>query len=167
MQRSLIMPRRLTTTLIGVLAACLAACSQPAPQASSPADLAAITAFNQRYLKSINDGDFATLSRMTTTDHIMMVPGTPSIVGKAANDDANRRSLEQYRVVETWTPLETVIEGSLAFQRGTFTSALAPKAGGATRSIAGKFLRIYRRDAAGSWSMHVDMFSSDGAERLQ
>lgn len=167
MPRLLITPGRFTTMLVGMAAVCLCACSQSAARSSSQADLAAITAFNKDYLQSINDGDFATLSRMTATDHIMMVPGMPAIVGKAANDAANRRSLEQYRIVETWTPVETVIEGSLAFQRGAFTSVLAPKDGGATRATAGKFLRIYRRDAQGAWTMYVDMFNSDGGERSQ
>jgi ketosteroid isomerase-like protein len=159
--------RRNWATPIALAGLILAGCSQPAPRSATDTDLAGITAFNKRYLQSINDGDFATLSRLTTPGHIMMVPGIPAIVGKSANDDANRRSLEQYRVVESWTPAETVIEGGLAFQRGTFSSALTPKAGGATRSIDGKFLRIYRRDADGNWSMYIDMFNGDAPERSQ
>jgi ketosteroid isomerase-like protein len=130
-------------------------------------DLAGITDFNKHYLQAINDGDFATLSRMTTPDHIMMVPGVPAFVGKIDNDKANRRSLEQFRVVESWTPLETVIDGRLAFQRGTFTSALAAKDGEAKRTVVGKFLRVYRREGDGPWSMYIDMFSSDMPDKTE
>jgi ketosteroid isomerase-like protein len=153
--------------LICVAGLGVAGCSQPTLRHTDGTDLAAITAFNQRYLQSINDGDFATLSAMTTADHIMMVPNRPAIVGKAANDEANRRSLEQFHIVETWNVTETQIEGPLAFQRGTYTSASTPKAGGAGRGGGGKFLRVYRRQPDGSWSMYIDMFSSDAADRPQ
>jgi ketosteroid isomerase-like protein len=156
-----------STTVICLFGLCLAGCAEILPANSSSRDLAAISAFNKRYLQSINDGDFTTLSQMTSADHIMMIPGRPPISGKRANDDANRRGFEQFRYDETWSIVETVIQGNLAFQRGTFTSSATPKFGGPTRASAGKFLRIYRREADGSWSMYIDSFSSDGADRPQ
>jgi ketosteroid isomerase-like protein len=158
---------RFTTTLICLFGLCLAGCAEIPPPNASSQDLAAISAFNKRYLQSINDGDFPTLSRMTSADHIMMIPGRPPITGKGANDDANRRGFEQFHYDETWTIVETVIQGNLAFQRGTFASSATPKSGGPTRASAGKFLRIYRREADGSWSMYIDSFSSDGPDRPQ
>jgi ketosteroid isomerase-like protein len=125
-------------------------------------------AFNQRYLKAINEGDFPTLSGLTVDDHIMMVPDRPAIVGKAANDEVNRRVAEQFNVAETWSPIETVIDGKLAYQRGTFSTSVTPKAGGQARTITGKFLRTYRRLPDGSWTMVIDMFNSDsGPARAQ
>ena len=56
---------------------------------SRAADEAAITEFNKRYLQAINDGDIATLSSLTTDEHIMIAPGCPPLVGKAANDETN------------------------------------------------------------------------------
>ena len=135
-----------------------------APAATSPsyaADLAAITDFNSRYLRAINAGDSAALSALTDDDHIMLAPGKPPLVGKAANDAANARGLQQFNIVETWNPLETVIDGNLAYQRGSFTVAATPKAGGAIRTTAGSFLRIYRRQADGSWRMSRDMFNAE------
>jgi hypothetical protein len=44
-------------------------------------DLAAITAFNARYLKSINDGDIATLSSLTDEGHIMMSANGAPVTG--------------------------------------------------------------------------------------
>src|SRR4051795_6340306 len=74
------------------------------------ADLAAITAFNARYLKSINDGDIATLSSLTDEDHMMIGAGRPPTAGKAANDAANGRTFEQFKIDETWTVLESIID---------------------------------------------------------
>lgn len=147
------------TAAIGV-----AGCVQLDSRVAHDADLAAIAAFNKRYLRAINDGDFTTLSGMTTVDHIMMAPNRPAIVGKRANDEANGRAFGQFRFSEQWVPLDTVIEGDLAYQRGTFTTAAIPKQGGRRRSFAGKFLRIYRRLPDGSWSMVIDMFNSDAPE---
>ena len=128
-------------------------------------DLAAIAAFNQRYLGAINDEDIATLSSLTTEDHIMLAPGRPPTVGKAANDAANGRVFQQFDIVETWTPVETVVSGDLAYQRGTYTVDALPKAGGGKPTHSqGNFMRIYRRMPDGQWRMTRDMFNSDGGK---
>jgi ketosteroid isomerase-like protein len=140
----------------------LAACGTIRPHATdTAADLAGITAFNARYLQAINDGDIATLSSLTNDDHMMISPNRPPVSGKAANDAANGRSFQLSKIDETWIPVETVIEGHLAYQRGTFTVVAHPKTGGAGRTTHGNFLRIYRRQPDGSWWMTRDMFSSD------
>ncbi len=101
----------------------LAGCATTSGGTSQAAELAAITEFNKKYLGSINDGDIATLSSLTTEGHIMITPGRPPIVGKKLNDEANGRAFQNFNIVETWTPIETVIakSGELAFQRGTYT----------------------------------------------
>jgi ketosteroid isomerase-like protein len=125
-------------------------------------DLAAIAEFNRRYLGAINDEDITTLSSLTTEDHIMLAPGRPPTVGKAANDAANGRVFKQFDIVETWTPVETVVSGDLAYQRGTYTVDATPKAGGGKPAQSrGNFLRIYRRMPDGQWRMTRDMFNSD------
>jgi ketosteroid isomerase-like protein len=162
----MVSPARITAAAAAgmAIAVTLAACSTVPPKpADTSADLAAITAFNARYLKSINDGDIATLSSLTDDDHMMISANGPPVSGKAANDAVNGRTFEQFRIVETWTPLETVIDRNLAYQRGTFTVDAAPKAGGDTRHTEGKFVRIYRRQADGSWRMTRDVILSDRA----
>jgi ketosteroid isomerase-like protein len=106
-------------------------------QPSLEADLAAIAAFNERYLGAINDEDLAALSGLTTEGHVMLPPNRAPIVGKAANDEANGRAFAQFDIDETWTPIETVVSGDLAFQRGTYTTAARPKSGGAASSSQG------------------------------
>ncbi len=82
-------------------------------------------------------------------------------MGKAANDAANGRNFEHTRFEEHWYPLETVVGGDWAYERGTFTVDATPKAGGETRKMRGNYLRIYRRQADGHWKMIRDMFNSD------
>lgn len=124
-------------------------------------DLTAIEAFNQAYLKAINDEDIAALSALTTEGHIMLMPGRAPLIGKAANDEANGRAFEQFDFDETWTPVETVVSGDWGHQRGTFTTIIIPKDGSARREVSGNFLRIYQRQANGEWRMIRDMFNSD------
>jgi ketosteroid isomerase-like protein len=146
------------------VAAWLAACgiAEP-PRPSIEEDLAAIAAFNARYLQAINDEDIAALSSLTTEGHIMLPPNRLPIVGKAANDELNGRAFEQFDFVETWTPEETEVAGDWAYQRGTFVVMATPKAAGDARRISGSFLRIYQRQPSGEWRMIRDMFNSDGS----
>jgi ketosteroid isomerase-like protein len=146
-------------TLIVFVLLALSGCATQPPVAHE-ADVAAITAFNARYTKAINTGDIVAMSSLTDDDHIMLIPGRAPIVGKAANDAANGRYFEQFNTTETWYPVETVIDGNLGYQRGTFTVVATPKAGGATRTTNGTFLRIYRRQPDGSWRMTRDMFNT-------
>jgi len=139
----------------------LSACAGMPRQYSQAEDLAGIDAFNKRYLQAINDGDADTLIALTVEDHIMMMPNQPTVSGKAKLDAASRRMAQQFKIHETWHPIETVIDGRLAYQRGTFSTAVTPKAGGPARTTDGKFLRIYRRQNDGSWTMVIDSFSGD------
>jgi ketosteroid isomerase-like protein len=149
-------------TAILAIAALLTACETAhAKKPSTAEDEAAIMEFNQRYLKAINDGDSATLASLTTPEHIMIAPGRPPLIGKEANDAANARAAQMFKIDEKWLPAETFISGDLAYQRGSFTVNATPKAGGAVRKTSGNFLRIYKRQADGSWRMVRDMFNSD------
>ena len=130
------------------------------PQPTLAEDLAAITAFNERYLKSINDEDIAALSALTTDGHVMLPPNQEPVVGKAANDAMNGGAFERYEFDETWRPVETVVDGDLGFQRGTFTVIATPRGDGERLEVNGSFLRIYQRQANGEWRMTRDMFNS-------
>ena len=141
----------------------LAAQSRAQGKPTLEEDLAAIAAFNAKYLKALNDEDIDTLASLTTEEHILISSGRPPTVGKAANDAANARVFKQFDIVETWTPLETVVDGNLAYQRGTFTVEATPRAGGNTTKSSGNFLRIYKRFPDIGWRMVRDMFNSTQA----
>ena len=149
----------LTALTASCTALVAAACARDA-QPSFADDLAAITAFNERYLKSINDEDIAALSSLTTDGHVMLPPNREPVVGKAANDAMNGGAFERYDFSETWVPVETLIDGDLGFQRGTFTVIATPKGDGARVDVSGSFLRIYQRQPNGEWRMTRDMFNS-------
>ena len=149
-----------TAVLVTTVGAVLTAgCSSDTPPSYAD-DLAAITGFNERYLAAINTEDIASLSALTTDGHIMLPPNQEPVVGKAANDAMNGGAFERYEFSETWQPVETVIDGDLAFQRGTFTTIATPRGDGDRLEVNGSFLRIYQRQANGDWRMTRDMFNS-------
>ena len=146
----------LVTSLVALLEA---GCTSKTPP-SFEDDLAAITGFNERYLDAINHEDIAALSALTTEGHVMLVPNSEPVVGKAANDAMNGGAFERYEFSETWQPVETVIDGNLAFQRGTFTTIATPRGDGDRLEVKGAFMRIYQRQPNGEWRMTRDMFNS-------
>src|SRR5262245_55758910 len=129
-------------------------------QPSFEDDLAAISGFNERYLASINNEDIASLSALTTDGHVMLPPNQEPVVGKAANDAMNGGAFDRYEFSETWQPADTVIDGNLAFQRGTFTTIATSRGDGDRLEVSGSFMRIYQRQANGEWRMTRDMFNS-------
>ena len=148
-----------TLALLASGGAALGGCSREVPPTFED-DLAAITIFNERYLKSINEEDIAALSSLTTAGHVMLPPNSEPVVGKSANDALNGGAFQRYDFSETWDPVETVIDGDLAFQRGTFTVIARPKGEGDPLEVSGSFLRIYQRQSNGEWRMTRDMFNS-------
>ena len=149
-----------TMSVLVTIAALLGAGCSTDTQPSFADDLAAITAFNERYLDAINKEDIAALSALTTDGHIMLPPNQEPVVGKAANDAMNGGAFENYDFSETWRPVETVVDGDLGFQRGTFTVIATPRRDGDRVEVNGSFLRIYQRQANGEWRMTRDMFNS-------
>jgi ketosteroid isomerase-like protein len=149
-----------TSLAVAAFAALLAQGCSTETEPTFAEDLAAITAFNERYLQSINEEDIAALSALTTDGHIMLPPNSEPVVGKAANDALNGGAFQRYEFSETWRPVETVVDGDLGFQRGTFTVIATPRGDGDRIEVNGSFLRIYQRQANGEWRMTRDMFNS-------
>ena len=147
------------------LAFTLPACMRASfPAGDSQAEVeAAIADFNRQYLAAINSGDIDALAALTTEDHMMISSGGPPMTGKQALVDAMTGAFERFDFDESWTPIETVSSGDVAYQRGTFVVNATPKAGGEPVHMAGNFLRIYRRQPDGRWFMTRDNFNgSDG-----
>lgn len=152
------------TAIIATLLAAVALPARGQDAAAAPsleADLAAIADFNRRYLQAINDGDIDALAALTTDDHLMLSPNRPPLAGKQALVDAMTSAFERTEIDETWTPIETVVDGDLAYQRGTYTVGARPKGSDAEmRTTSGSFLRIYRRQPNGEWRMTRDVFNT-------
>jgi ketosteroid isomerase-like protein len=132
-------------------AACalVAACS-PSPDAA--ADIAAIAQVNERILSALNAGDWARLNELTDESYVAIIGGA-AIQGKDQLEAANQRFLEQWQDEEHWLPEETLVDGDLAVQRGSFTMKLTPRSGGESRDLAGTYVHVYQRKPDGAWAL--------------
>jgi uncharacterized protein (TIGR02246 family) len=144
---------------LAVLQVALAACAPASVDSQAEAEVA-IADFNRQYLAAINTGDIDALAALTTDDHMMISSGGAPMSGKQALVDAMTGAFERFNFDESWTPIETIASGELAYQRGTFIVNATPKAGGEPVRQAGNFLRIYRRQPDGAWFMTRDNFNS-------
>ena len=149
-------------TAILVLGAALAACNPGGREQSAAADLAAIQAVNAGLLEALNAGDWARLNELTDDDYVSIVGGRPT-AGRERLEAANQRFLEQWEDDEAWLPEETIIDGDLALQRGSFTMTLTPRQGGGEpRDLAGTYMHIYQRKPGGSWALTRAMAGTAG-----
>jgi ketosteroid isomerase-like protein len=134
--------------------ALLAACSSSAPPELQDvtADVAAIVQVNEGILAALNTGDWVRLNELTDERYVAIIGGN-AIQGKEQLEAANQRFLEQWQDEERWLPEETLVDGDLAVQRGSFTMRLTPKSGGESRDLAGTYVHVYQRRSDGSWAL--------------
>ncbi len=141
----------------------LAACERDTAgtAAAIEADVVAIEAVNARILGALNAGDWARLNELTHDEYVAIINGRP-IAGRERLEASNQRFLEQWQDEEAWLPDETVVDGDLAFQRGSFTMTLTPRqSGGEPRALDGTYLHIYERKAD-RWELTRAMAATAG-----
>ena len=149
----LVLKKTIACVLVPGFVCVLAACAQtPTTSGSaSAAGIAAINEYNAQTLKALNSGDVDALNALMADDYVIFLPGRPPIQGIEGIRAANKSFLGQWNDRETWTAVETVVQGDLGFQRGTFELVLTPKAGGASRRSVGTYLHVYQKKPNGKW----------------
>ena len=152
--------QRLIPLLISALATVMVGCAADERAVDVSADIAAINAVNEGLLEALNSGDWQQLNALTDDEYVYVVNGTPTS-GRANIDAGNRGFLEQWEDEEAWLPDETMIDGDLGFQRGSFTMRLSPRDGsGPARDLAGTYMHLYQRRQDGSWALTRAMAQS-------
>lgn len=155
------MVSRFATPAAFILASALIGACSGSPDVD--ADLAAIEHTNALTLQALNEGDLELLNEMTAENHIMMIPNRPELRGREAILEANANLISSWNIVERWMPIETVVSGDYAWQRGEFDINMTPKRDAVPPILSkGKYLHIYERQDDGSWLMIRDMFSDNG-----
>jgi ketosteroid isomerase-like protein len=103
-----------------------------------------------------NSGDDAYWASVMAEDVVLIVPDFPMQEGKAAASafiaDLSRWQDEHLTRHITYTSVEIVVEGDLAFDRGTFAFTVSEKGSTIQDTVCGKYLWVYRR-TGGTWLM--------------
>jgi ketosteroid isomerase-like protein len=130
----------------------------PAGTAMDQSSQAAIVQSIDRFRNAFNSGNQDEIARYYTDDMVKIRQGSPS-EGKS---DVIRRLMDTFREFNGHLDVandEIVVNGTMAFTRGTFVVSLTPKAGGDSRVFRRRFLEIWRIQN-GAWRVSRSMDNS-------
>lgn len=117
----------------------------PASDRSTPAEVRAA------WIAAVAANDPDALRPLLTEDYEVWAHATASLHGIEAAVAAMRAALERYHIEQSFEPVETVIAGDWAFERGVERMTITPIGGGSTQTLAQRALLILRRGADGNW----------------
>lgn len=153
-----------TLCVAGLLSMAFLACqpaSAPEQTAAAPPDPAPINALRDQYMSMYNSGDVSGIGNLYTDDAVVMNNQQPAVSGKQAIQQSAEALLQQVAVNISITPADTQIVGDLAYEHGTYTMSMTPKAGGAAMQDTGNYVVVLKRGADGSWKLHREIGNSN------
>jgi len=139
------------------------------PPAPHPADVAAIQELREAWVAAVARRDPTALADFLTDDYEVWAHAAPPLTGPSAAADAMRGALSRFDIDQRFEPIETVISGDWAFERGIETMRVTPRDGGESRTLTQRALLLMRRGADGRWSyargMTNGLPTEDGSAR--
>lgn len=165
MFRHAAMPLLLSSAIV------LGACAQepqappapPEPVADAPADIAALNAAREAFMKAYEAGDAEAIGRLYMAEAISEPNNQPTLEGRDAIVASLKSMFEQVSVKPVLTPEETRTLGSVGLDRGTYTVTVTPKGGAPETSAQGRYMVVFVKEADGSWKVSRDMDNAGGA----
>jgi ketosteroid isomerase-like protein len=120
---------------------------------SNPADAAKarVIAARHRWVAAIAARDPQQLRDLLWDDYEVWANAAPPIQGIDAAIAAMSGALERFDIVQSFEPIETVVSGDWAFERGIESMNLTPRAGGQSQVMRQRALLILRRGPDGAW----------------
>lgn len=135
---------------------------------ATPADLEAINQLHQRDMEASKTWDVEALVSLWTDDIVSIPPDGKPIIGKDANRNSLLMLIEVDRDIEVveynMTFNEVKVIGDWAFEWGTFSGTIRSKTRVGSEDSSGKFFRVLKRDADGSWKVARAMYNNDSAD---
>ena len=114
-------------------------------------DRAAIAALRGRWVAAIRARNPDALIDLLTDDYEVWSNGAPPFIGPRVAADGMRAALEKFEIEQAFEPVETVVCGEWAFERGVETIVATPRDGGDATTVTRRALLILRRGADGNW----------------
>ena len=130
-------------------------------QSTNQADVEAINNVREAHIAALNDGDVDAWVAAFTDGGVQMPPNAPANLGSESIRAWSQTFLAPFRAAFTLVVDEVRVAGDWAFERGTYTINLTPKAGGEPMQDIGKYITIYERQPGGTWSIARDIWNSN------
>jgi uncharacterized protein (TIGR02246 family) len=139
----------------------LAACggTAQAPQtATTSADTTSINDVRSKYQAAFNSGDAAGMAALFADNAVSLPDHHVALEGRAAIQQDFQDQFAQVTGNMQIMPVDTEINGETAYERGTYTMTITPKAtGGAPMKETGKYIVILKKQPNGSWLLQNDI----------
>ena len=103
------------------------------------------------WVAAVANGDADALRPLLTDDYEVWAHGAPPLSGVDAAITAMRGAIARYHIAQRFEPLETVISGDWAFERGLEQMTVTPIDGGPTQTLSQRAILILRRGNDGHW----------------
>ncbi len=120
-----------------------------APSAND--DRKAIDAVREAWVEIVASGDAGALADLVTSDYEVWAHGAPALSGPLTVVAAMGAALAKNSVRQSYEPVETVVAGDWAFQRGIERIQVVPKNGGPPHEHVQRALLVLHRGGDGRW----------------
>jgi uncharacterized protein (TIGR02246 family) len=125
-------------------------------QADDQADVLAIRALIDTWLRATREGDVDTVLGLMTPDVVFLVPGQPAMQGREAFEQGLRGMLASNGIESHCAIEEICVAGDMAYFRTQLSVTVTSKHAGTPVKRTGNTLSILRREADGKWRLARD-----------
>ncbi len=124
-------------------------------------EVEAIDSLREAYVAAVNNGDADSWAAAFTDDAVQMPPHAPTNHGSARIRAWCKAFLAPFHATFVLLVCEVHVAGEWAYERGSYTITLSPRAGGEPVKDIGKYVTIYARQDGGSWRIARDIWNSN------
>jgi uncharacterized protein (TIGR02246 family) len=153
------MKRILAFALTLALAGCGAPAEKAEPEkaADPQADKAAVDKLRDDFMAAFNAGDADKIGELYTENALAMGGDRPTLQGRTAIVESNKQMFSQFSAKISITPIATKTSGDLAYDQGTYTLEMTPKAaGGKAAKEEGRYVVVLQREGS-AWKVVADI----------
>lgn len=120
-----------------------------------------LEALEKTLAEALNRGDAAAAAACYTEDAVLMLPGRPSLEGRAAIEAHFASLLERFTSALSSRVVELEEAGGWAYMRTAVEQTLTPRRQGGPLRVRARAVIIARRGADGAWLYHRDIVCPD------
>ncbi len=112
-----------------------------------------------QYADAFNRGDIAAIAALHTEDVVYLPPNASAVSGRQGVESTAKELLDAGWKNMSFSSVQFGSDGDLAYHVGRYSVDVPTDEG--TTTDSGKFVDIYKRQADGSWKIHVTISNSD------